>query len=244
LLLTLVAGACSRDGGETESRKPDADAVVAAGGIRGTVRDGFTDQPVSGAQISAGGFSVLTDDSGVYGVAPVSPGSLELAVYQRGFVQESITAIIESGVSTVIDFPLLPAEPPCCELGGLWTGEFVLDSAGLNVTPASRNVSGELVFDRLQADTSFGERVHQSRGRSRVEFQTLLGSDWSVLEAAEGLVFDGDSVAITVVPRFADWGVEMLGRMSADTVRGIWFQRASCCGAYGTFTLIRTAGSD
>jgi hypothetical protein len=88
------------------------------------------------------------------------------------------------------------------------------------------------------------DNVLTSTGESRIDFGSLLGASESSGGAAEGVVFGGDSVAITVVPRFADWGVELLGRLSADTVRGIWYQRASCCGAYGTFTLIRTAGAE
>jgi len=230
---------------KVENPPPDiADIVVSMGGIRGTIRDALTDEAVRGAQVSAGGVSAVTDDFGVYGVAPVSPGSLELAVYQRGFVPGSLTTVIEPGVSTLIDFQLVPSEAPCCELDGLWMGEFVLDSAGLNVQPASRNVSGELVFERRAVDSSVSERTNNSVGESRVDFQTILGSDLDVLDEAKGSVFGGDSVAVTLVPKFADWGLEMLGRMHADTVRGIWFQRASCCGAYGTFTLIRTARAE
>ena len=86
--------------------------------------------------------------------------------------------------------------------------------------------------------------MHQSAGESRVDFASLLGPNVGSEDSALGSVFSGDSVAITVVPRFADWGVEMLGRVSGDTIRGIWYQRASCCGAYGRFTLLRTAGAE
>lgn len=246
LFLALVVASCSRDAGNlpVKNSAPDTAALVGSvGGIRGTIRDAVTDEAVREAQVSTGDLSALTDDHGDYNLAPVSPGSLELAVYQRGFLPESLTAVIESGVSTLIDFQLVPSESPCCELDGLWLGEFVLDSAGLNVQPASRNVSGELVFEGRAVNSPISDRTNESVGESRIEFQTILGSELDVLEEAEGAVFGGDSVAITLVPKFADWGLEMLGRMHADTVHGIWFQRASCCGAYGTFTLIRTAAA-
>jgi len=216
---------------------------MAVGGARGTVRDALTDEPIGGAHVSAGDLGTLADDNGEFGVAPLPPGSLEVVAYRRGFIQESLTVIIESGVSILVHVPMLPAKPPCCELNGLWSGAFVLDSAGLNGVPTSRDVSGELVFDS-PAVTATEEQVWHFGGRSQVEFRTLLGTDSDVLEDAEGLVFDGDSVAITVVPRFGDWGLEMLGRVTADTIRGIWYQRASCCGAYGTFILTRLARED
>ncbi|MFQ5530878.1 MAG: hypothetical protein ACE5FP_11100, partial [Gemmatimonadota bacterium] len=176
--------------------------------------------------------------------APLPAGPLKLRVYRRGFVADSVTAIVTSGVSALIDFPLVPAEPPCCRMDGLWSAAFVLDSAGLNARPSSREVSGDLVFDGSTTDLEPSDNVFRSTGESRVEFGPLLGVDEITTGGAEGIVFGGDSVAITVVPRFADWGVELLGRLSVDTIRGIWYQRASCCGAYGTFTLIRTARAE
>ncbi len=249
LILPLSTAACGREGAETETefaeRTSDtAGAVMAPGGVRGTVRDGLTDEPVAAAQVSAGGLAALSDEHGAYALAPLQPGPLRLWAYHRGFVPETVTAIVEAGVATPIDFPLVPAEPACCELPGVWSGVFVLDSAGLNARPAARTVSGDFVFDRPTAGASFDEHVRRARGMSKVDFGSLLGSHRSDADKAEGVVFAGDSVAITVIPRFADWGVEMLGRQSADTIRGIWYQRASCCGAYGTFTLIRTGGAE
>jgi hypothetical protein len=244
--LTLLTLGCARDTNKLEVSEAgvDSDEIgMSVGGVRGTVRDALTDEPLGGAHVSAGNLGTLADDNGEFGVAPLPPGSLELVAYRRGFVQESLTVTIESGVSTLVDVPMLPAKPPCCELVGPWSGAFVLDSAGLNGVPTSREVSGELVFDSPAAAAT-EEQVWYFGGRSQVEFRSLLGSDSDVLEEAEGLVFDGDSVAITVVPRFGDWGLEMLGRITADTIRGIWYQRASCCGAYGTFSLTRLDGAD
>ncbi len=246
LILTLLTVGCAQDTNKLDVSEPGVDSDetgMPAGGARGIVRDALTDAPIAGAHVSAGDLGTLADDNGEFGVSPLPPGSLELVANRRGFVQESLTVIIESGVSTLVNVPMLPAEPACCELNGLWSGDFVLDSAGLNEVPSSRDVSGELVFDSPSA-TPTDEQVLFFEGRSHVEFRTLLGSDSDVLEDAQGLVFDGDSVAITVFPRFGDWGLEMLGRVTADTIRGIWYQRASCCGAYGTFKLTRLAAAD
>ena len=246
LLVGLLGAACARDAGEAESGSSESitSETVPAGSIRGTVRDASTDQPLVGAEVSAGALGARSDASGAYGVAPLEPGPLKLRAYRRGFVPESVTVIVESGVSALIDFPLVPAKPPCCQLDGVWSASFVLDSAGLNASPTARQVSGVLAFERLSSESQYTSHVRASTGESRVDFGPVLGLEASTPDGAEGFVFDGDSVAITVVPRFADWGVELLGRLSTDTIRGIWYQRASCCGAYGTFTLIRTAGAE
>ncbi|MDH3298688.1 MAG: carboxypeptidase-like regulatory domain-containing protein [Gemmatimonadota bacterium] len=246
LLVSLFAAACAAEGEEPGT--PDAssgpDSSVASGAIRGTVRDASTDRPVAGAEVSTGALGAISDATGAFGVAPLAAGPLKLRAYRRGFVPDSVTAIVTSGVTSLIDFSLVPAEPPCCRLDGVWSASFVLDSAGLNARPSSREASGELVFDGSMTDPGPADNVFASTAESRIDFGRMLGADQTSAVDGEGLVFGGDSVAITVVPRFADWGVELLGRFSADTIRGIWYQRASCCGAYGTFTLIRTAEAD
>ncbi len=247
LVLSLFAAACVEEGTEPDAPGPIPvveEEAPAPGAVRGTVRDASTDRPVAHAEVSAGALGASTDATGAYGVAPLPAGPLKLRVYRRGFVPDSVTAIVVPGVSSLIDFPLVPAEAPCCRLDGLWSAAFVLDSAGLNAQPSSREASGALAFNASATDLEPVDNVLISTGESRIDFEPLLGAAESSGGAAEGVVFGGDSVAITVVPQFADWGVELLGRLSADTVRGIWYQRASCCGAYGTFTLIRTAGAE
>jgi hypothetical protein len=237
----MLALAC---GSDTDSPEPAAvQEGPSVGAVRGTVRDATTDNPLEGVHVSAGGLGAMSDGTGSYGLAPLQPGTLAVLAYLRGFAPESVSVTIEPGVSMAIDFPLTPAAPPCCDLTGVWTAAVALDSAGLNASPASREAAGEIVFDVVPG-LSPSSGVRQSEGNSRVDFASLLGPELGSEDDARGAVFAGDSVAITVVPRFADWGVELLGRISGDTISGIWYQRASCCGAYGTFTLLRTAGAE
>lgn len=237
----VLAVACAPDAAQPDAA--DLEESPAVGAVSGTASDGSTDTPLAGVQISAGEFGTRSDDTGEFGLASLRPGPLMVQAYKRGFVPESVTVIIEPGISDLIDFPMTPASPPCCDLMGIWSARVVLDSAGLNVTPAAREASGEIVFDGAHRDPG-SARVRLSAGASRVDFASLLGPQVGSEDSARGSVFGGDSVAITVVPQFADWGVELLGRVSGDTVRGIWYQRASCCGAYGTFTLLRTAAAE
>ena len=146
---------------------------------------------------------------------------------------------MRAGESAAADLSLVPADPPCCELAGEWTAEFVLDSAGLNPAPGVRQLDGRLSFDR--APTGGGSfRTAEATGSSGLDFSALLDGNLSgEVGTIAGEVFHGDSVAITLQPRFGDWAVELRGRVAADTVRGAWFQRASCCGAYGHFLLVR-----
>lgn len=228
------------DGSESVSRESTGEAGP-GGEVRGVVRDAETDRPLDGAWISAGDFGADTDASGAYTLTLMPPGPTKVRVYRRGFRAESVTVIVRAGDATVADVNLAPAAPPCCRLSGRWTIAFALDSVGLNASPSTRELSGAATF--APADSTPG-RAASATGRASFDFAPLLGTaiDARVEELA-GVVFAGDSVAITLIPRFGDWAIELLGRQDADTVRGDWFQRASCCGAYGTFAMTRNAVS-
>ena len=249
-LLFAVAGtgACAPDAPDSVRRSGAVEEGTSASGgsgssatgaVRGVVRDARTDGPVSGVHVSAGAFATSTDEMGRYVLPLVPRGAATVRAYLRGFLPDSASVAVHTGESVDADLSLVPADPPCCDLEGDWSAEFVLDSAGLNPAPGVRELDGRLVFDRSPtAGTSV--RTAEANGRSGLDFSTLLeGGVPGDVGAIAGEVFHGDSVAITLQPRFGDWAIELRGRIVADTVRGSWFQRASCCGAYGHFSLVR-----
>lgn len=231
-------GPAAVDRSEPESG-PGADGI--RGALRGVIRDARTDRPLADALVSAGALGTATDAGGGFLMPGLSPGPVKVRAYRRGFRPESTTVVVAAGETSVADLPLIPADPPCCTLEGEWSGRFELDSAGLNSRPAARRIEGDLTFgDPGDADAGSGARVASATGSSRLDFAPLLGTDvQGVVGDIEGMVFAGDSVAITLLPRFGDWAIELRGRQAADTLRGSWFQRASCCGAYGRFVLVR-----
>ena len=237
-----MAGAGSPAANSAVADTADATPV---GAVRGVVRDARTDRPIVGALVSAGEYGTSTDDSGAYFMSTLPPGPAKVRAYRRGFRPESTTAMVEAGASVVIDLTLAPADPPCCTLEGRWSGRFALDSAGLNARPRTRSLEGTLVFEAAEARGREDELVDAASGDTDLDFGSLLGADVPVnVGDIRGLVFYGDSVAITLLPRLGDWALELRGRQSADTVRGDWFQRASCCGAFGRFVLVRNDESD
>lgn len=229
----------SRDA--VSSRTTDEGGPVATGAVRGVIRDARTDAPISGAHVSAGGFSTSTDDMGGYVLPLVPRGRVDVHAYLRGFRPESTSVTTRSGARTTVDLSLVPAEPPCCDLAGDWSAEFVLDSAGLNPPPGARRLTGRMSF-RSDGAAAGGPapRIAAATGSSGLDFSSLLAGDLAgEVGTLAGEVFHDDSVAITLQPRFGDWAIELRGRVAADTIRGNWFQRASCCGAYGHFLLVR-----
>lgn len=220
----------------------EATEAAATGIVRGVVRSAQTADPVEGALVTAGGFGATTDASGVYGLPPLPPGSLTVHAYRRGFVPESVGVEVGAGQMIDTDLSLELAPAPCCELDGDWSARFTLDSAGLNSRPSARSLDGRLSFE-TEDDADVGRRVARSSGTSDLDFGPLLGSDVGAVDELEGMVFSDDSVAVTLFPRFGDWAIELRGLQSADSIRGSWFQRASCCGAYGSFVLTRSESS-
>ena len=220
----------------------DARDDVAPGLVRGIVRSTETGDPVEGASVSAVEFGATTDASGAYALPPLPPGSVTIHAHRRGFVAESTDVVVAAGRMITTELSLDPAAPACCTLEGDWWASFTLDSAGLNSRPSARSVEGglsfEVVVDEAEAAKSAG-RVAHSSGSSDLDFGPLLGSDVGAVGELEGLAFSGDSVAVTLFPRFGDWAIELRGLQAADSIRGSWFQRASCCGAYGRFVLAR-----
>jgi hypothetical protein len=249
VVLAVACGAGAEDAAEIRGDEGrDVPAQRLAGGeVRGVVRDAETDQPLDGAWISAGDLGAGTDEAGVYALTLLPAGPTKLRAYRRGFRAESVTVIVRPGDATIADVELAPAPPPCCRLSGRWNIAFSLDSAGLNAKPTERELSGIVTFSPAAAPSA-GEpaaapqRAARAGGSASFDFAPLLGTGIDArVEKFEGMVFAGDSVAITMIPRFGDWALELLGRQDADTIRGDWFQRASCCGAYGTFVMTRSA---
>jgi hypothetical protein len=220
----------------------DGEKSSAPGVVRGVVRSRQTDDPVEGVLVSAGDLGASTDASGTYALPLLPPGSLTVHAYRRGFRPESTRAVVNSGEMTMVDLSLAPAAPPCCELEGDWSARLVLDSAGLNSRPSARALEGRLTFAAYDGEGNAAEpavRVGRTSGAADLDVGPLLGSDVGAVGELEGMVFSDDSVAITLFPRFGDWAIELRGLQSADSILGKWFQRASCCGAYGRFVLAR-----
>lgn len=256
LAVVVAASACGPDEDEVPADDATNDAEAVSDGappttevvretsppgvVRGIVRSARTGDPVEGALVSAGAFGATTDASGSYALPPLPPGSLTVRVYRRGFVPESTEVEVGAGQMTNTDLSLDDAPAPCCALDGDWSARFTLDSAGLNGRPSSRTVDGRLSFE-ADDDADVGPRVARSTGTSDLDFGPFLASDVGAVGELEAVSFSDDSVAVTLFPRFGDWAIELRGLQSADSIRGSWFQRASCCGAYGSFVLTRDA---
>jgi hypothetical protein len=78
------------------------------GSITGTVTDGATGQPVSGAGVSDGGASTSTAASGLYTLAGVTEGSYTLTVTAAGYAAQTATVSVNPGAATTQNISLSP----------------------------------------------------------------------------------------------------------------------------------------
>ena len=82
------------------------------GGIAGTVFNHFTGEPISEAVILIDGIEtfapILTDENGYYEFFGIRPGLTIVKAYKEGFDPQRKEVPIESGLTTIADFHLIP----------------------------------------------------------------------------------------------------------------------------------------
>ena len=159
-------------------------------------------------------------------------------------------------------FHLLAGQASAQTPTGRWSVELWLDSAGaIGPRPTARYVQGQVTFDTLFADTGTGSNGRWTRrywpGRFAIDlrpfFGTQIGQDVSTTVVGP---FDStsrseveadhpisDSVGINFIPRVSHGGITAEGAIHGDTIVGMWYMRAYCCGAQGHFRMVRFSRS-
>lgn len=229
--------------------------------VAGVVTDAQTGVPVGGVLVMVNpGFSMeVSDSAGAFAVEYLAPGRRKLVVERRGFLPLARVLEVRAGDSVRVDMALERAPAPCCTLDGTWEARFVLRTpAEMGPAPTDSVVTGTITFADSIPDP-FRRRgrpdpyVAVSHGLSELDFSpffggriardvstTVFGGTGSTFDReATGVVFNGDSVDVTLIPRISHGGVSMEGAIEGDVIRGRWIQRAYAGGATGVFELRR-----
>jgi len=118
----------------------------------------------------------------------------------------------------------LPLEDTRAQLAGSWRAEFHLDSLRARLDEHRDTVvHGTLTL----TDTVIANGPYGLKGSIEIDFTPMLGGQPACFRAGPG-VFPADlrrdSVTIDLARQAADCGLTVRGRLSADTVVGIWYQ--------------------
>jgi hypothetical protein len=266
LAIQALASSCqpAMDDWEEAAARSECRPVDSAWAIDIQVKDAATGVPVTDAEAStsAGGGLAVTDSSGWACIRALATGADTLHVRRPGYQSAStvLAGVPGQVVTRVLRYHRVP--DPCCDLRGSWQVSFHLESpAELGPRPTSRTVAGELELGPqvlpMQSGDDMDSLVHVVRGLHRVDFRpffggpvaqdvstSIFGDGPDLLHEVSAIIPMGDSVQVTFIPRMTHGSLSLAGRIRSDTIHGTWVQNAYCCGARGTFTMIRAGPPD
>lgn len=199
-----------------------------------------------------------SDSAGQFEVPYLPAGQHGLRVAKRGYIETSVQVTVRPPAATHIMVRLTRAPIPCCPLDGRWRITLSLDSVGLDQNPSARSTAGVVALSReyprpYTPRVAPDSYVMEVSGLHWINLEPFFGTqvagdvsttvfgdvDSLFVRETDATIFNGDSVSIDFVPRISHGGLSLAGRLSGDTIRGSWVQRAYCCGARGTFHMVR-----
>jgi|WetSurMetagenome_2_1015567.scaffolds.fasta_scaffold80356_1 hypothetical protein len=265
VLCVLAVGGCARSVQDRELDRVFAhqdwlrDSTVP---IRGVVVDS-AGAPVPGVSLSADNLGGYSDSLGRFEIPYQEFGSVTVVAARLGYLPDSVDVVVRPPDTASIRVILARAPAPCCSLTGHWNMIFQLDSPGTGQQPVTRRVAGDIRFSGvirlgwpyLGEGAPSDPFVHTMGGLFDVDFGPFWGTQIApdvstsivgpvtstFANEALGRIFSDDSVEVDLIPRISHGGVSFGGRLRGDTMSGAWVQRAYCCGARGTVTMIRVS---
>ena len=120
----------------TTTAAPTITLVSGSGSITGTVKNG-SGAAISGASVGFGGGTTTTDASGVYTLAGVPVGTVQLVASAAGFQSVTQNVTVSGGATTTANFTLAAAPA-----GGTVTGKITNVSNGAIIAGATVSWSG------------------------------------------------------------------------------------------------------
>jgi len=114
---------------------------VLAGRITGQVTDAKDGSAISGAQVSDGIRTALTDAAGMYTIDDVSPGSCQVVASKQGYQSSSLTVHVLSGATAVANFSLSQIIVPGSITGSVTDAEHASPVVGATVSDGTRTTT-------------------------------------------------------------------------------------------------------
>jgi len=129
---------------------------VLPGEIAGQVTDAKDGSPISGAQVSDGSRTALSDTAGKYTINDVPPGSYQLVASKEGYEDSSLTVNVLSGSTAVANFSLSPIIVPGSITGSVTDAKDGLPIVGAVVTDGTRTATTDASGKYIIADVPPG----------------------------------------------------------------------------------------
>ena len=130
---------------------------VLPGGITGQVTDAKDGSAISGAQVSDGIRTALTDAAGMYTIDNVPPGSYQVVASKEGYETSSLTVNVFSGSTAVANFSLSEIIVPASITGSVTDAKDGSPIVGATVTDGTRtattDASGKYTIADVPPDT-------------------------------------------------------------------------------------------
>lgn len=190
---------------------------VPPGAISGQVTDVEDGSAISGAQVSDGIRTVLTDATGGYTIDNVPPGTYQVFASKEGYQTSSLTVNVVSGTTTVADFSLTKTIVPGSITGSVTDAEGGSPIVGAMVSDGTRtattDASGEYTIADVPAGSYGVTASKEGYESSSLTVDVLSGSNAVVDFSLNELIVPG---SITGSVTDAEDGSPILGATVTD----------------------------
>jgi len=129
---------------------------VPPGAMTGQVTDAEDGSAISGAEVSDGIRTAVTDAVGMYTIDDVSPGSYQVTASKEGYQTSSLTVNVPSGITALANFSLSQIIVPGSITGSVTDAEDGSPIAGAAVTDGTRTVTTDASGKYTIADVPAG----------------------------------------------------------------------------------------
>jgi len=190
------------------------------GAITGQVADAEDGSAISGAQVSDGTRTVLSDAAGMYTIDDVSPGSYQVTASKEGYQTSSLTVTVLSGITALANLSLTQVIVPGSITGSVTDAEDGSPIAGAAVTDGTRtattDASGKYTIANVPAGSYEVTASKEGYHSSSLTVTVLSGSS-AVANLSLTQVIVPGSITGSVVD--AEDGSPVVGAIVSDGIR-------------------------
>jgi thermitase len=194
--------------------------IIVPGSITGLVTDAKDGSAISGAQVSDGIRTVLTDAAGKYTIDNVSPGSYQVVASKEGYQTSSLTINVLSGSTAVANFSLSQIIVPGSITGLVTNAKDGSAISGAQVSDGTKtaltDAAGKYTIDNVSPGTYQVVASKEGYQTSSLIINVLSGSTAVANFSLSQIILPG---SITGLVTDAKDGAPIVGTAMSDGTR-------------------------